>query len=127
MPEGWPQRHNINLQRKCPKPSLSEAEAKQIFGNEEISCTHFNCGWSGKACNTKLLRILPFNYGIFSHNVATETRVISPLYQRIKLVRAAALMVWGEAVFQPCLISLRIVRRFARIVFIHAKGPSCGK
>jgi len=27
--------HNINLQRKCPKPSLSEAEAKQIFGNEE--------------------------------------------------------------------------------------------
>jgi len=57
--------HNINLQRKCPKPSLSEAEAKQIFGNEEISCTHSNCGWSGKAYKTKLLRILPFNW-VFS-------------------------------------------------------------
>jgi hypothetical protein len=54
--------HNINLQRKCPKPSLSEAEAKQIFRNEEISCTHPNCGWSGKAYETKLLRILPFNW-----------------------------------------------------------------
>src|SRR5215469_14886243 len=57
--------HNISLQRKCPKPSLSEAEAKQIFGNEEIFCAHPNCGWSGKACKTKLLRILPFNW-IFS-------------------------------------------------------------
>jgi len=29
------------------------------------TCTHSNCGWSGKACNTKLLRILPFNW-VFS-------------------------------------------------------------
>jgi len=57
--------HNINLQRKCPKPSLSEAEAKQIFRNEEISCAHPKCGWSGKAYETKLLRILPFNW-VFS-------------------------------------------------------------
>ena len=27
----------------------------------------------------------------------------------------------------PCLISLRIVRRFSRIVFTHAKRPICGK
>jgi len=45
--------------------SLSEAEAKEIFRNEEISCTHPNCGWSGKAYKTKLLRILPFNW-VFS-------------------------------------------------------------
>jgi len=57
--------HNINLQRKCSKVSLSEAEAKEIFKNEQISCTHPNCGWSGKAYKTKLIRILPFNW-IFS-------------------------------------------------------------
>ena len=62
--------------------------------------------------------------GTFSHEVAIETKVTSPRYWRIKLVRVAALMLWGEVVFRPCLISLRIVRRFARIVFIHAKGPS---
>jgi len=57
--------HNINLERKCSKMSLSEAEAREIFRNEEISCTHPNCGWSGKAYRTKLLRILPFNW-VFS-------------------------------------------------------------
>ena len=55
-------RHNINLQRKCANASLSETEAMQMFGDEEISCTNPNCGWHGKASATKLLRILPFNW-----------------------------------------------------------------
>jgi hypothetical protein len=57
--------HNINLQKKCTKPSLSETEAMEMFGDEEISCVNPNCGWHGKASKTKLLRILPFNW-IFS-------------------------------------------------------------
>jgi hypothetical protein len=55
-------RHNINLERKCSNPSLSETEAMEMFGDEEISCTNPNCGWHGKASTTKLLRILPFNW-----------------------------------------------------------------
>lgn len=57
--------HNINLQRKCTKTSLSETEAMTIFGNEEIFCASPKCGWHGKASKTKLLRILPFNW-VFS-------------------------------------------------------------
>jgi hypothetical protein len=54
--------HTINLQKKCSSVSLSEAEAMQIFGDEELVCTNANCGWHGKASKTKLLRILPFNW-----------------------------------------------------------------
>ena len=54
-------RHNINLQKKCTSRSLSEDEAMETFGNEEIACTSPNCGWHGKASKTKLLRILPFD------------------------------------------------------------------
>ena len=61
-PEGS---HNINLQRKCSKPSLSEIEAMEMFGDEEIACVSPNCGWHGKVSKTKLLRILPFDW-IFS-------------------------------------------------------------
>jgi hypothetical protein len=59
-------RHYINLQRKSAKASLSEIEAMEMFGNEEISCADPSCGWHGKASKTKLLRILPFNW-ILSH------------------------------------------------------------
>jgi hypothetical protein len=55
-------RHNINLQKKCSSVSLSEDEAMELFGDEEISCTGPNCGWHGKASSTRLLRILPFNW-----------------------------------------------------------------
>jgi hypothetical protein len=34
------------LQRRSPKTSLSEVEAKKIFEGEEISYGH--CGWHGK-------------------------------------------------------------------------------
>lgn len=57
--------HNINLQRKCSKPALSENEAMKIFGEEEIVCDSPRCGWHGKVSNTRLLRILPFDW-IFS-------------------------------------------------------------
>jgi len=57
--------HHINLRRKCLRPSLSEIEAMQIFGDEDISCESPKCGWRGKASKTKLLRILPFDW-IFS-------------------------------------------------------------
>lgn len=54
--------HNINLQKKCNSRSLSEAEAMEMFGGEQLSCGNPNCGWHGKASKTKLLRILPFNW-----------------------------------------------------------------
>jgi hypothetical protein len=57
--------HDIYLQRKCAKASLSETEAVKMFGNEKLSCGNVHCGWRGKASKTKLLRILPFNW-IFS-------------------------------------------------------------
>ena len=38
--------HKVSLQRKSPKTSLSEVEAKKMFEGEEISCGH--CGWRGK-------------------------------------------------------------------------------
>jgi hypothetical protein len=40
-----PNGHNINFQKKCTKPSLSETDAGKIFGNEKISCGHPDCGW----------------------------------------------------------------------------------
>jgi hypothetical protein len=54
--------HNINVQRRSAKPSLTETEAKEMFKKEEITCGDPNCGWHGKASRTKLLRILPFNW-----------------------------------------------------------------
>jgi hypothetical protein len=57
--------HNINFQRKCSAASLSDIQAMELFGDEQISCTDPNCGWHGKASKTKLLRILPF-YWVFS-------------------------------------------------------------
>jgi hypothetical protein len=57
--------HNINLQKKCAKPSLSEEEAREMFADEKVSCSHPGCEWRGKASQTKLLRILPFKW-IFS-------------------------------------------------------------
>jgi hypothetical protein len=57
--------HNINFQRKCSEPALSENEAMKMFGEVEIVCESPRCGWSGKASKTRLLRILPFDW-IFS-------------------------------------------------------------
>jgi hypothetical protein len=57
--------HNINLQRKCSKASLSEDEAMEMFGDEKIACDSPNCGWNGKVSKMRLLRILPFNW-VFS-------------------------------------------------------------
>jgi hypothetical protein len=54
-----PHGHNINLQKKCGNVSLSQAEAMKLFGDEELSC---KCGWHGKASETKVVRILPFNW-----------------------------------------------------------------
>jgi len=54
--------HNINLQRKVSKPNLSDDEAIEMFGEEEISCSNEKCGWHGKASGAKVLRILPFNW-----------------------------------------------------------------
>lgn len=55
-------RHNINLQKRCAKSSLSEIEAMQMFGNEEISCSDPSCRWHGKASKSEVLRIVPFNW-----------------------------------------------------------------
>jgi len=55
--------HQINLQRKCARASLSEHDAVALFGNEKVSCP--KCGWHGKVSMAKLLRILPFNW-VFS-------------------------------------------------------------
>ncbi len=57
--------NNINFQKKCSKSSLSDDEAMELFGNEQISCTNPSCGWRGKASKARLLRVLPFNW-IFS-------------------------------------------------------------
>ena len=57
--------HNINLERKCVMPSLSETDAMKIFGNDDICCESPKCGWRGKASKTKILRIVPFDW-IFS-------------------------------------------------------------
>jgi len=54
--------HNINLQLKISKPSLSEKQAMKITAREELVCENPRCGWHGKASETKLLRILPFNW-----------------------------------------------------------------
>ena len=55
-------RHHINLQKKCNNVSLSEDEAMTMFRDEDLFCTDPHCGWHGKASQTKLLRILPFNW-----------------------------------------------------------------
>ncbi len=52
--------HNINFQKKCSKASLSDDEAMELFGDEQLSCTNPNCGWRGKASKARLLRVLPF-------------------------------------------------------------------
>src|SRR6516165_10849060 len=39
-----PNGHNINLQKKCGSVSLSETEAIKLFGDEDLSCLHANCG-----------------------------------------------------------------------------------
>ena len=57
--------HNINLQRKCSEPTLSENEAMKIFGEVQLACESPRCGWTGKVSKTRLLRILPFDW-IFS-------------------------------------------------------------
>jgi hypothetical protein len=57
-----PKGHSINLQKKCSNMSLSETEAMKLFGDEELSCPHANCGWRGKASDAKLRRILRFNW-----------------------------------------------------------------
>jgi len=57
--------HDITLQRKCSRASLSELEAMELFGGEKISCASPQCGWRGKASKAKLRRILPFNW-VFS-------------------------------------------------------------
>jgi hypothetical protein len=58
-PNGHP---NINLQKKCSNVSLSEAEARKMFGDKELSCMNPDCGWHGKGSKTRLLRFLPFNW-----------------------------------------------------------------
>jgi hypothetical protein len=55
-----PNGHNINLQRKCERESLSETEAMEIFGDEDVSCRKLDCGWQGKASKARLLQIMPF-------------------------------------------------------------------
>jgi hypothetical protein len=57
-----PNGHSVNLQRRYTKGSLSESEAGKIFGKEQISCSHPDCGWRGKASKARLLRVLPFNW-----------------------------------------------------------------
>jgi hypothetical protein len=57
--------HNINLQRKHSNLALSEIDAMKSFGGENLSCESPKCGWRGKASQTKLLRIVPFDW-IFS-------------------------------------------------------------
>ena len=57
--------HDISLERKCARASLSEVEAMELFVGEKISCASPQCGWRGKASKAKLRRILPFNW-IFS-------------------------------------------------------------
>ncbi len=52
--------HKVSLQRKSPKTSLSEVEAKKMFEGEEISCGH--CGWHGKVSKMRLRQIVPFNW-----------------------------------------------------------------
>ena len=57
-----PSGHNINLQRKYNKDSLSETEAMKILRGEDVSCQKANCGWHGKASKARLLGISPFNW-----------------------------------------------------------------
>ena len=54
--------HTINLPKKCAKPSLSEDEAIELVGDEEIFCSDPRCRWHGKASKSELLRIVPFNW-----------------------------------------------------------------
>ncbi|HKM89712.1 MAG TPA: hypothetical protein VJX29_03780 [Candidatus Acidoferrales bacterium] len=54
--------HDISLERKCSRASLSELEAMELFGGEKISCANPQCGWRGKASKATLRRILPFNW-----------------------------------------------------------------
>jgi hypothetical protein len=57
-----PRGHQINFQRKVSKASLSDSEAMDMFGDEQIVCTQANCSWRGRASSAKILRILPFNW-----------------------------------------------------------------
>lgn len=54
--------HNINLEKKCSSAPQSEAEAAEMFGDEQLSCASPNCGWHGKASKAKVLRMLRFNW-----------------------------------------------------------------
>jgi hypothetical protein len=54
--------HNINVQKKSPKSTLSEAEAKAMFVHEEILCNEPHCGWKGRAARLKLRQIVPFDW-----------------------------------------------------------------
>ncbi len=54
--------HNVSLQRKSPKTSLSEVEAKRMLEDKEIFCDHPHCGWHGKASKMRLRQIVPFNW-----------------------------------------------------------------
>jgi hypothetical protein len=54
--------HNINLQRKSPKTSLSEAEAREMFVGEVITCDQPHCGWHGKTSRIRLRQIVPFDW-----------------------------------------------------------------
>jgi len=61
-----PKGHHINFQRKCSAASLSEIEAIEMFGDEQISCT---CGWHAKASKAKVLRILPFTWVLSTNDL----------------------------------------------------------
>lgn len=52
--------HNVSLQRKSRKTSLSEVEAKEMFEGVEISCGH--CDWHGKVSKMRLRQIVPFDW-----------------------------------------------------------------
>jgi hypothetical protein len=54
--------HSIRVQRKSPKASLSEVEAKKMFAGEEIVCDQPGCGWHGKASKMRLHQIVRFDW-----------------------------------------------------------------
>jgi hypothetical protein len=67
-----PNGHSITLQRKCSKRSLSEAQAMELVGRDEISCQSPKCSWHGTASKVKLLQILPFHWISFSGGKPAE-------------------------------------------------------
>ena len=61
--------HNINLQRKCTKPSLSEIEAMEMFENAGHHLHQSSLRLAGKSIEDKITPNPAFQLGFLSRHL----------------------------------------------------------